>query len=165
VAALAHFPTRSDVVCSCGATGCLEAVASNHALARRAYDDGLVDRPEIDALHAAAATGGRLVHELLCERARVLGRTAALLSDMVAPDRVVLVGQAFTGYPPSLDEVVAAFESATVLPPVEVSFTRFGTGVQAAAAGTVALGPVYEDPLRIVGRITRLDRSLHSLPC
>ncbi len=165
VAALAHFPTRSDVVCSCGATGCLEAVASNHALARRAYDDGLVDRPEIDALHAAAATGGRLVHELLCERARVLGRTAAVLSDMVAPDRVVLVGQAFTGYPPSLDEVVAAFESATVLPPIDVSFTRFGTGVQAAAAGTVALGPVYEDPLRIVGRITRLDRSLHSLPC
>lgn len=165
VSALAHFPTRSDIVCSCGATGCLEAVASNHALARRAYGHGLVDRPEIDALHAAAADGSRRVHDLLCERARVLGRTAAVLSDMVAPDRVVLVGQAFTGYPPALDEVVAAFGSATVLPPVDVSFTRFGTGVQAAAAGTVALGPVYEDPLRIVGRISRLDRSLDSLPC
>lgn len=165
VSALAHFPTRSDVVCPCGRTGCLEAVASNHALARRAYDEGLVDRPEIDALHAAAAGGSSRVHELLCERARVLGRTAAVLSDMVAPDRVVLVGQAFTGYPPALDEVVAAFGSATVLPPIEVSFTRFGTGVQAAAAGTVALGPVFEDPLRSVGRISRLDRSLESLPC
>jgi predicted NBD/HSP70 family sugar kinase len=165
VSALAHFPTRSDIMCTCGATGCLEAVASNHALARRAYGDGLVDRPDIDALHAAAAAGSRRVHDLLCERARVLGRTAAVLSDMVAPDRVVLVGQAFTGYPPALDEVVAAFGSATVLPPVDVSFTRFGTGVQAVAAGTVALGPVYEDPLRIVGRVSRLDRSLDPLPC
>jgi len=82
---------------------------------------------------------------------------------MVSPDRVVLVGQAFTGYPPALDEVVAAFEETTALPPVELSFTRFGTGVQAAAAGTVALGPIYESPLLRVGRVTRLDRAVDSL--
>jgi len=165
VAALAHFPTRSGIVCHCGRTGCLEAVASNDALARRAYDDLLVDRPDIDALHAAAAAGSLRAHRMLCDRARVLGAAAAVLRDMVSPDRVVLVGQAFTGYPPALDEVVAAFEETTALPPVELSFTRFGTGVQAAAAGTVALGPVYESPLLSVGRVTRLDRALDSLPC
>jgi len=95
----------------------------------------------------------------------VLGATTAVLRDMVAPDRVVLVGQAFTGYPPALDEVVAGFDAATVLSPLSLSFTRFGTGVQAVAAGTVALGPVYEDPLRSVGRTTGPSRNLESLTC
>jgi predicted NBD/HSP70 family sugar kinase len=165
VAALTHFPTRSDVVCPCGATGCLEAVASDDALARRAHDEGVTARADIEALHAAARAGDLRAHRLLCERARVLGATTAVLRDMVAPDRVVLVGQAFTGYPPALDEVVAGFEATTVLPPLTLSFTRFGAGVQAVAAGTVALGPVYEDPMRSVGRTPRLNRRLESLPC
>jgi predicted NBD/HSP70 family sugar kinase len=152
VAALTHFPTRSPLLCRCGRTGCFEAVASDHALARRAFEAGVVARPEIEALHAAARGGDVAAHTLLCERARVLGETAAVVRDMVAPDRVVLVGQAFTGYPPALDEVATAFADATTLPPIELSFTRFGTGVQAVAAGTVALGPVYEDPLGSVGR-------------
>jgi predicted NBD/HSP70 family sugar kinase len=164
VAALTHFPTRCDIVCACGRTGCLEAVASNDALARRAHDDRVIDRPEIEALHSAAAAGSRRAHRMLCDRARVLGAAAAVLRDMVAPDRVVLVGQAFTGYPPALDDVVAAFEETPARSPVELSFTRFGTGVQAAAAGTVALGPVYEAPLVSVGRVTRLDRALARMP-
>jgi predicted NBD/HSP70 family sugar kinase len=155
VAALTHFPTRSPVRCRCGQTGCFEAVASDHAVARRAFEAGLVARPDIEALHAVARGGSRAAHTLLLERARVLGATAAAVRDMVAPDRVVLVGQAFTGYPPALDEVAAAFDAATTLPPIGVSFTRFGTGVQAVAAGTVALGPVYEDPLASVGRTVR----------
>ena len=61
-----------------------------------------------------------------------------------------LVGQAFTGYPSALERVLAGFEATTTLPPLDVSFTRFGSGVQAAAAGAVALGPVYADPLRAV---------------
>lgn len=159
VAALTHFPTRSPLLCGCGRAGCFVAVASDHALARRAHETGVVARPEIEALHAAARAGSAAAHALLCERARVLGETAAVVRDMVAPDRVVLVGQAFTGYPPALDEVAAAFRDATTLPPIELSFTRFGAGVQAVAAGTVALGPVYEDPLGSVGRTVR-----HRLP-
>jgi predicted NBD/HSP70 family sugar kinase len=154
-ATLTHFPTREAATCSCGATGCLAAVASDHALARRAYDEGVVDQPEIDALLTAARGGSRPAHLLLCERGRVLGATTAVLRDMISPDRMVLVGQAFTGYPPALEEVIASFDAATTLPPIELSFTRFGTGVQAAAAGTVGLGPVFEDPLASVGRPAR----------
>lgn len=152
VAALAHFPTQEPHPCRCGRRGCFEAVATDHALARRAREAGLVARPEIDLLHAAARAGDGGAHALLVERARVLGSTAAVLCDMVAPDRVVLVGQAFTGYPPALGDVAAAFRAATTRPPLDLSFTRFGTGVQAVAAGTVALAPVYEDPLAGVRR-------------
>jgi hypothetical protein len=50
-----------------------------------------------------------------------------------------------------LDDVHAAFRERTALGPIGISFTRFGAGVQAVAAGAVALGPVFENPLGIVG--------------
>lgn len=150
VGRLAHFPTGSDTPCHCGATGCLEATASDEALARRAFDQGVVTEPDIDAVRVAARRGDLAAHGLLLDRAAVLGRTAAIVRDMVAPDRVVLVGQAFTGYPQGMDAVREALLRTTTLGLVDISFTRFGAGVQAAASGAVALGPVYEDPLGLV---------------
>jgi predicted NBD/HSP70 family sugar kinase len=124
--------------------------ASDEALARRAVEAGVVDEPDVDAVRVAARRGDLVAHGLLLDRAGVLGRTAAIVRDMVAPDRVVLVGQAFTGYPQAMGAVTEALLAATTLGPVDVSFTRFGAGVQAAASGAVALGPVYEDPLGLV---------------
>ncbi|MFC6341907.1 hypothetical protein ACFP8W_07965, partial [Nocardioides hankookensis] len=95
---------------------------------------------------------------------RLLGRVAATVRDMVDPDRLILVGQAFTGFPPLLDEVVASFAETTRLPELTPSFTRFGAGIQAVAAGTVALGPVYDDPLAAVPRQAR-ERCQGAVPC
>jgi predicted NBD/HSP70 family sugar kinase len=105
-----------------------------------------VDEPSIETVHATARTSAT-ARNLLSERARRLGGVVAVASDMVDPDRVVLVGQAFTGYPPALGDVVEGYRSHTARPPVDLSFTRFRTGVQAVAACTVAVGPVYADPL------------------
>jgi hypothetical protein len=70
---------------------------------------------------------------------------------MLSPDRVVLVGQAFTGDPGLLDEITAAYAARSALArPVPVSFTRFGADIQAISACTVALGPVLDDPLGCV---------------
>ncbi|KQY57160.1 ROK family transcriptional regulator [Nocardioides sp. Root140] len=147
VASLAHFPTRSTVPCGCGRTGCFQAAVSDHTVARLAHDAGVVPRAEIDEVHRVAADGVPAARRLLADRARLLGEIAAVVRDMVNPDRMILVGQAFTGFPGVLDEVVSAFGSATALPPIELSFTRFGTEIQALAACTIALGPVYDDPL------------------
>ncbi|MCR1781125.1 helix-turn-helix domain-containing protein [Nocardioides carbamazepini] len=85
------------------------------------------------------------------ERARTLGATAGSVRDMLSPDQVVLVGQAFTGDPGLLDVIVAAYEAHSALErPVPVSFTRFGSDIQAISACTVALGPVLDDPLACV---------------
>jgi predicted NBD/HSP70 family sugar kinase len=159
VANLTHLPTRSDVACSCGQIGCFAATAGDDALARRAVEQGIVDRPEIEQVLAVARSGDVAADGLLRERARVLGAATAVLRDMIAPDSVVLVGQAFTGYPPAIPDIAEAFREATTLPPLELSFTRFGTGVQAAAAGTVALSSFYEDPLGL------LERDLDSASC
>jgi predicted NBD/HSP70 family sugar kinase len=150
VGRLTHFPSGSDVACHCGALGCLEATASDEAVGRRAYDAGLVAKPDIEAAAAAARRGDLRAHQLFLDRAETLGRTAAVVRDMVAPDRVVLVGQAFTGYPQGLEAALDAFREATTLGDIEVTVTRFGAGIQAAAAGAVALGPVYADPLGVV---------------
>src|SRR6478735_3031185 len=112
VATLTHLPTRSDAECSCGQTGCFAATAGDDAVAQQALDRRIVDRPEIELVLAAARSGDVAADRLLRERAQVLGTTTAVLRDMVAPDSVVLVGQAFTGYPPAIPDIVSAFREA-----------------------------------------------------
>jgi predicted NBD/HSP70 family sugar kinase len=168
VAALTHFPTRGDEACSCGQRGCFAAVAGDEAVARRAVQAGIVPGPEIDDVLTAARNGDRGADQLLRDRARVLGATTAVIRDMLAPDSVVLVGQAFTGYPPAVPDVVAAFDAATTLAPMTLSFTRFGSGIQAVAAGTVALGPFFDDPLeslRTAGRAGAAADGLDRVTC
>lgn len=147
VSNLAHFPTRSTVRCGCGRTGCLLATVSDHAVAHAALNAGLVTRGGIGAVYSAAADGLPAARRLLATRARLLGEAAAVVRDMVDPGRLVLVGQAFTDHPEVLDEVVGTFVSSTALPPMELSFTRFGADIQGTAACTIAARPVYDDPL------------------
>lgn len=158
VGSLTHFPSGTDVLCHCGHAGCLSASAGDQALAQAAYAAGLVERPQIEEVYLAATSGSGQATALLRRRARLLGRIAATVRDMVDPDRLILVGQAFTGYPPLLDEVVSSFEEATRLPALTPTFTRFGAGIQAVAAGTIALGPVYDDPLAAAPRRERVGR-------
>jgi predicted NBD/HSP70 family sugar kinase len=145
---LTHFPSGSGSACGCGRTGCLEVSVTDDAVARAAHDAGLVSEATIEAVYAADTHP--VVAELLAERGRRLGRTAAVVRDMITPDRVVLLGQAFTGYTPVLGEITAAFVAATALPRVEVSFTRLGSGLQATTACTIGLGAVYDEPLALV---------------
>jgi predicted NBD/HSP70 family sugar kinase len=147
VGSLTHFPTRATVACSCGRTGCLAAAAGDAAIVAAAADTGLLTEPTIEAVYAAV--GEPAIGALLRARAQTLGEVAASVRDMVAPDRVILVGQAFTGCAAVLDDVMRAFHDATALGDLPLSFTRFGAGIQAIAACTIALGPVYDDPLAI----------------
>ncbi|WP_460852618.1 ROK family transcriptional regulator [Nocardioides montaniterrae] len=147
VGSLTHFPTDTDVPCACGRTGCLGRVAGDAAVVGAARADGLLDGTGIDGLYARSKEPRVLA--LLRERARRLGQVAGVVRDMTAPDRVVLVGQAFTGCPPVFEEIHAGLATGA-LPDVPVSFTRFGSGIQAIAACTIALSPVYDDPLAAV---------------
>jgi predicted NBD/HSP70 family sugar kinase len=150
VSSLSHFPTGSDVQCSCGRTGCLEVTAGNEAVMARARAAGIVDGDDPAALYAA----GTATRPLLAERAAVLGRVTATVRDMIAPDRVVLVGQGFTGEPAVLADVLAECDRGA-LHDVPVSFTRFGAGIQAVSSCTVALRPIYDDPFALVARPQR----------
>lgn len=149
VGRLTHLPTGSAVPCGCGAVGCLGVTAGDRHLAQRAHRDGIVARPSIDAVVAAAQDGDRAALALLRDRATVLGRATAVVGDMLHPDRIVLAGQAFTGFPRTFGELVTAFRATSTLLP-EPSFAWMGAGVQAVAATSCALRHLYADPLRIV---------------
>jgi len=144
---ISHLPVGGTARCHCGATGCLEASVGDAAVAAAAHAAGIVGAPDIAEVIAAAERGDRPAHELLVERATLLGRGVALARDVLDPDRVVLLGQAFTGYPPGLGHVRASFAATSVLAPLVPSVSSVGAAPQALAACTAALRPVYADPL------------------
>ncbi|MBO0853087.1 MAG: ROK family protein [Nocardia sp.] len=158
---IAHLPTGSDIECACGRRGCLEASVGEAAVLARAVRAGIVPKreaprkPAIADLYRAAQQGSGPATDLLNERAEILGRTAALVRDMLNPDRIVLGGQAFTGYRPSLERVVRAFGEATTLPRADLRISRFGGRVQEHAAAVTSLSVLYADPLSALRRSTR----------
>lgn len=153
---MAHLPTGSDVACPCGRTGCLEVTAGDEALTELARRSGLAISGVEDLYAAADVPQAR---GLLTWRARVLGEAAAAARDIVDPDRVVLVGQSFTGCPQVLEVITSTFAASATSGSVPVSFTRFGAGIQAITACTIGLGAVYDDPLALVSTHARAQRS------
>jgi predicted NBD/HSP70 family sugar kinase len=127
---LTHFPTGSSAPCRCRLTGCLEATASDQAIAQRAEAEGLIDRPDVRRLYESAESGSARATEILRERARVLGRAVAFVRDMLDCDRVVLVGQGFTTYEAGRGHVIEGFEQTTRLSPLDLAFGRYGSDLQ-----------------------------------
>lgn len=158
VGRLGHFPAGGLGYCRCGRTGCLETVVSNEALLHAARAAGVTTDPDVRGVLRAAGLGHEGAHRLLCARAEALGRVTAIVSDMVHPDRIVLCGQGFTDYPPGLDVVRRSFAAhAASDPDLDLSFTRISTDVQAVAAASVALRPLYDDPVAALEAL-ELDR-------
>ena len=147
---ISHLPVGGSARCHCGATGCLEASVGDAAVAAAAHAAGIVGAPDIAEVIAAAERGDPAAHELLVERAVLLGRGVALARDVLDPDRVMLLGQAFTGYRPGLDHVRASFAATSVLAPLVPGVSSLGAAPQALAACTAALRPVYADPFAAV---------------
>lgn len=158
---LSHFPTGGHARCHCGLVGCLEAVASEYAVAHAAAATGIVTgvvpgdaRAGIQDVLDAAVRGSDVAHAVLCDRAALLGRVTAAVRDMLNPDRVVLCGQGFTAYPPALDVTRSSFARHTATPsPIDVAFSRVSGEIQSVAAGTVALRRVYDDPMQTLAEI------------
>ena len=150
---ISHLPVGGSEPCPCGRTGCLEAAVGDAAVARAAAAAGVVAQPVIEQVVAAAEEGSRRAHDLLVERAHLLGRGVALVRDVLNPDRVVLAGQAFTAYRQGLAHVSESFSRTTALPPMSLQVSSFGPALQAVAACTAALRPIYADPLAVLRKL------------
>jgi predicted NBD/HSP70 family sugar kinase len=152
--AIAHFPVEDGTEpCPCGRTGCLQATVSERTLARRAAAAGILDQPSFPALLAEAEAGSPAAVGLFRERARLVGRAAAPLIDLLNPEVLVVVEPGVSRIPGCLeamrDEVgdrswICREPAGTVMP------TSFPRTVLATAAGTVLLTGFYRDPLRLL---------------
>lgn len=171
---IAALPAHSELL---GGTGQLESTVSDEAVLAAARRLKIVHTPPplapagrgnapatgITDLVRVARAGSQQARDLLAERGRVLGEAVALLRDVLNPDELVVGGQAFTEYPPAMEQVEAAFATRSVLSPCGIRVTAFGNRVQEAGAGTVSLGGVYADPLGAMRRAGVHSARLHDV--
>lgn len=149
--AVAHLPvTGCGAACDCGRTGCLQAAVSEQALVRRAVADGLIGRPDFRALLDAALDGRVAAVAMFEERARLVGRAAAVLLDLFDPEVLVVVEAGTNRLPGCLAILraeAAAWSSAGAEAATTIRPTSFPGRVPAVAGGAVALDRVYAAPM------------------
>lgn len=149
---VAHLPVPgSPAPCACGRTGCLQASVSDGVIGAEAVRRGIVPEPADNAVNLlvdAAATGDPRADRLLRERARSVGRAAALLLDVFNP-AVMVVGELSSilhdGY---LDEIRDA-AGDPVRYGRRIVAPHAGPAVLPVASATVLLAPLFRDPSRL----------------
>lgn len=142
---IAHLPVPGGTEpCDCGRTGCLQVELSERTLCRRARAAGVIDGVNPMHVVAAAEAGDAVALRLLVERARMTGRAAWLLLDVLNPETVVVTEVGVVHFEDclrALREAAGNRRAAAVLP------TSFPDSVLAVAGGSVALDVLYRDPL------------------
>ncbi len=89
---IGHSPIADGPVCACGARGCLEAVASAGAIARRYRDATGINPGGAKDVIARAAAGDRVASEIWNSALDALTLSLAQLTAVVAPEAIVIGG-------------------------------------------------------------------------
>jgi predicted NBD/HSP70 family sugar kinase len=151
-----HLPVRpSGPTCSCGAQGCLEQVAGQEWILRRAGMPATVStltgRPEgsVDELARRARDGDRKALTAVASAGRSLGIGVAALVNLLDVDTVVLGGLYAVLAPwlrePVENELVMRV-LATPWAPVSVLVSGLGGEAAVRGAATSVLRDVLSDP-------------------
>ncbi|WP_436499983.1 ROK family protein [Actinokineospora sp. HUAS TT18] len=151
---IAHLALGDPTVsCFCGRCACLEATVSDRAWATRAMAEGLIGRPSIMDLVEAALDGGAGAQASLAQRARMVGRAAATLFDIVNPDVLVVTDIGAILLPEYLATVrreVEQWSRVCADPARSVVASSFDADiVLGMAAGAALLSEIYADPLSL----------------
>ena len=150
--AVAHLPLAGRAEpCRCGRHGCLQAVVSSQALARRGVEAGITGRPSFEVLLAAARGGDERAVRLFRDRARLIGVAAALLADVLNPELLVVAEEGTAHLPGCLDllrDEVRARSAMAGNPARTVVVSSFAADPLPVAGGAVILDEVYASPLR-----------------
>lgn len=165
-----------EVICRCGNTGCLEALASGQVMVTRAeealregrtpelaelIDDGGVTLP---AISAAAAHGDVTCVEILHRAGRLIGASLTILVDAFNPSLVVLggAGSASDVLLAAAREVIYARAQPLASRDLEISLSALGQAAGIHGAGTLVLNALfsrkhlYETLARARGRPVRV---------
>ncbi|MFD2422180.1 ROK family transcriptional regulator [Amycolatopsis pigmentata] len=151
---IAHLPVgEAGVRCSRGHYGCFEATVSDRAWAHRAVADGITTRPSLTALAGRAMAGDRRARELFLDRARMIGRGAAVLFDVLNPEVLVVTELGVLQFADCLEALrdeVAARSNVCADTRTSVVAGSFGVDATlAVAGGSVELDAIYRSPLSL----------------
>ena len=153
---IAHLPVGGRAgSCRCGQSGCLQAAVRADTLACRAADAGIIAEPSFPALVEAASDGSPAALDLMLERARLIGRAAAMLLDMLNPEVLIVSEPGVILLPGCLAAMraEATARSRTCRDAARVAPTSFAGDVLAISAGAVLLDAVYADPLGLLSSL------------
>jgi len=90
---IGHFQVvESGTVCYCGNRGCLETVASSRSLVADFGRMRMNPQPTLEELVEAAANRDSAVLRLLADAGTAMGKTLAILANLLAPDVIILGG-------------------------------------------------------------------------
>jgi predicted NBD/HSP70 family sugar kinase len=167
---IGHTPVvDGGPLCTCGNTGCLEAVIGEAALVRTARERGIVGaRGGMPALRAAADEGAAAATALFGEAGHLLGRTLAGVVQLLDPELVILLGEGTAAWPHWAFGFEPAFRSS-LLPlrrgiGVVVETWQDESWAQGAAALVLATPFDAEGVAGDQGRLVRERLVEHSSP-
>lgn len=145
--AVAHLPLGvSEDECRCGRRGCFQASVSEQVYVRRAFAEGIIERPLVHDLIASAERGDLRAVALFHERARIMGRGVASLLELYNPE-VLVVEAGVSRFAECLAVLLREVESTSRMPAVgRVVPTSFGGNVLVIAGATVALNRIFSAP-------------------
>jgi predicted NBD/HSP70 family sugar kinase len=137
---ISHLPVpgREDVECSCGRTGCLEAVASGAALVRDLNAAG-IDVREPTEVVALAGDAEPTATRLLREAGRATGELLATVVNFFNPDALVIGGQLGRAEPFVASLRAAVFERCLPMATEELQVRASQTGYLAGVTGGARL--------------------------
>ena len=107
---IGHLPVRGcDRVCTCGNTGCVEAVASTHAITEQARqatgDPGLTMTDAVRLAHA----GDPVVRAVFAHAGHALGLAIASVANLIGPERIIISGEGVASYDLFADQIRQTF--------------------------------------------------------
>ena len=127
---------RDGPRCSCGATGCFEALASGSALGAAAKLSGFAGAR---ALVAAARHGNANALELLDREAGILGYGFASLLHLYSPERLIMGGGVSQALDLMLPRIHSRMRQSAMAPFRSVEVVPAALGDNAGLAGAAAL--------------------------
>lgn len=105
-----HLPVSgSDRVCTCGNIGCVEAVASTHAIieqARQATGDPALT---MDQAVRLAHTGDPAVRAVFARAGHAMGLALSAVANLIGPERIIISGEGVASYDLYADQIRRTF--------------------------------------------------------
>jgi predicted NBD/HSP70 family sugar kinase len=144
---IGHIPVSGDgPLCHCGATGCVEAIASTDAIVAQARTATGEPGLTMDEVISGARMGDVALRRVFARAGVAIGRGLAAMANLVGPERIIVSGEGLDAYDLFADEIRetfatqafgAASECELILRPLP--FEEWARGAAAIAVQTLFL--------------------------
>jgi predicted NBD/HSP70 family sugar kinase len=105
-----HLPVGgSDRICTCGNTGCVEAVASTHAIIEQARQAAVDPALTMDEAVRRAHAGDPAVGAVFARAGHAMGLALASVANLIGPERIIISGEGVASYDLFADQIRQTF--------------------------------------------------------